>query len=143
MVAILARKMLRNISDWSKLYFLHITEHTTKHLFNQGNFKTLICVCVINRGKSEIFEWNTLIKQMYLVWKKEESLVEVTLLNRETLLKKVIQVIKDLKTFLLLLLLLLLLFLNLFKIGQIYNSVNIFTIQYIITNQNRLTKKIN
>ena len=29
---------------------------------------------------------------------------------------------------------------NLFKVGQIYNSANIFTIQYIITNQNRLTK---
>ena len=27
---------------------------------------------------------------------------------------------------------------NLFKVGQIYNSANIFTIQYIITNQNRL-----
>ena len=137
MVAILVRKMLGNISDWSKLYFLHITDHTTKRLVNQGNFKTLICVCVINRGKSEIFEWNTLIKQMYLVWKKEERLVEVTLLNRETLLRKVIQVIKDLKTLLMLLLL------NLFKVGQICNSVTIFTIQYIITNQNRLTKKIN
>ena len=137
MVAILVRKMLGNISDWSKLYFLHITDHTTKRLVNQGNFKTLICVCVINRGKSEIFEWNTLIKQMYLVWKKEERLLEVTLLNRETLLRKVIQVIKDLKTLLMLLLL------NLFKVGQICNSVTIFTIQYIITNQNRLTKKIN
>ena len=137
MVAILVRKMLGNISDWSKLYFLHITDHTTKRLVNEGNFKTLICVCVINRGKSEIFEWNTLIKQMYLVWKKEERLVEVTLLNRETLLRKVIQVIKDLKTLLMLLLL------NLFKVGQICNSVTIFTIQYIITNQNRLTKKIN
>ena len=137
MVAILVRKMLGNISDWSKLYFLHITDHTTKRLVNQGNFKTLICVCVINRGKSEIFEWNTLIKQMYLVWKKEERLLEVTLLNRETLLRKVIQVIKDLKTLLMLLLL------NLFKVGQICNSVNIFTNQYIITNQNRLTKKIN
>ena len=135
MVAILVRKMLGNISDWSKLYFLHITDHTTKRLVNQGNFKTLICVCVINRGKSEIFEWNTLIKQMYLVWKKEERLLEVTLLNRETLLRKVIQVIKDLKTLLMLLLL------NLFKVGQICNSVTIFTIQYIITNQNRLTKK--
>ena len=30
---------------------------------------------------------------------------------------------------------------NLFKVGQIYNSANIFTIQYIITNQNRLTKE--
>ena len=137
MVAILVRKMLGNISEWSKLYFLHITDHTTKRLVNQGNFKTLICVCVINRGKSEIFEWNTLIKQMYLVWKKEERLVEVTLLNRETLLRQVIQVIKDLKTLLMLLLL------NLFKVGQICNSVTIFTIQYIITNQNRLTKKIN
>ena len=143
MVAILVRKMLGNISEWSKLYFLHITDHTTKRLVNQGNFKTLICVCVINRGKSEIFEWNTLIKQMYLVWKKEERLVEATLLNRETLLRKVIQVIKDLKTLLMLLLLLLLLLLNLFKVGQICNSVNIFTNQYIITNQNRLTKKIN
>ena len=66
----------------------------------------------------------------------------MTLLNRETLLRKVIQVIKDLKTLLMLLLLLLLL-LNLFKVGQICNSVNIFTNQYIITNQNRLTKKIN
>ena len=61
----------------------------------------------------------------------------MTLLNRETLLRKVIQVIKDLKTLLMLLLL------NLFKVGQICNSVTIFTIQYIITNQNRLTKKIN
>ena len=65
----------------------------------------------------------------------------MTLLNRETLLRKVIQVIKDLKTLLLLLLLLLLL--NLFKVGQTCNSVNVFTIQYIITNENRLTKKIN
>ena len=32
---------------------------------------------------------------------------------------------------------------NLFKVGQIYNSANIFAIQYIITNQNRLTKIIN
>ena len=40
-------------------------------------------------------------------------------------------------------LLLLLLLLKLFKVGQIYNSANVFTIQYIITNQNRLTKKIN
>ena len=38
---------------------------------------------------------------------------------------------------------LLLLLFNLFKVGQIYNSANIFTIQYIITNQNRLTKIIN
>ena len=67
----------------------------------------------------------------------------MTLLNRETLLRKVIQVIKDLKTLLMLLLLLLLLLLNLFKVGQICNNVNIFTNQYIITNQNRLTKKIN
>ena len=37
----------------------------------------------------------------------------------------------------------LLLLFNLFKVGQIYNSANIFTIQYIITNQNRLTKIIN
>ena len=35
----------------------------------------------------------------------------------------------------------LLLLFNVFKVGQIYNSANIFTIQYIITNQNRLTKK--
>ena len=39
--------------------------------------------------------------------------------------------------------LLLLLLLKLFKVGQIYNSANVFTIQYIITKQNRLTKKIN
>ena len=39
--------------------------------------------------------------------------------------------------------LLLLLLLKLFKVGQIYNSANVFTIQYIITNQNLLTKKIN
>ena len=37
----------------------------------------------------------------------------------------------------------LLLLFNLFKFGQIYNSANIFTIQYIITNQNRLTKITN
>ena len=41
------------------------------------------------------------------------------------------------------LLLLLLLLFNLFKVGQIYNSANISTIQYVITNQNRLTKIIN
>ena len=41
------------------------------------------------------------------------------------------------------LLLLLLLLFNLFKVGQTYTSANIFTIQYIITNQNGLTKTIN
>ena len=37
-----------------------------------------IYVYVINRGKmfkSEIFEWNTLIKQIYVVWKKRNVLL--------------------------------------------------------------------
>ena len=47
-----------------------MTDQTTKGLVNQGDFLSLTYVYVINKDKifkPEVFEWNPLIKQIYLV----------------------------------------------------------------------------
>ena len=93
---VLYGKVLGN-RNCTKLYLLHDTDQTTQHLVNQRTNVINLCLR-LNRDKTfnpEIFEWNTLTKQIFLVWKIEERLVEMILLNRETLQR---QVVGDLKT---------------------------------------------
>ena len=50
------RKMLGSITGCTKLYLLHITDQTTKHLVNPVKFRSLIYVYIIHRDKLFKFE---------------------------------------------------------------------------------------